>query len=386
VSVERNSGFTLVELLVATTITLCITAAIYAVIAPARDLFTTEAEASDMQQRLRVAASTLSRDLQMAGAGADFGPDAGPLSDALPAVLPYRLSSGGDPPGSFRRDAVTVIYVPSLRAQTTIAHSVAAQSGAVGVNISPGCPLNDAACGFASATSALIYEPTGAFDVFDVTGVSGSQLDLHHAIDDSRAVHPAGSRIVEAVVRSYSLKADPKSATSQLMRGDVPLVDHVVRFSLEYFGRPAPPAMRMSLNEPAGPWTTYGPRPPAPGEQPTAYPPGENCAFSIDGTLPGPRLATLTAGEDSVLARLTESELIDGPWCPDAFAPNRFDADLLRIRRIAVTIRVEAAIDALRGPAGPLFARPGSSTGGRRFLPDQEVRFSIAPRNVNLTR
>jgi hypothetical protein len=81
-----------------------------------------------------------------------------------------------------------------------------------------------------------------------------------------------------------------------------------------------------------------------------------------------------------------QAQLTDGPWCPDAMNPNRWDADLLRIRKIAVTLRVESAVEALRGPAGTLFVHGGTSRGGHRFAPDQEVRFQVSPRNLNLGR
>ena len=61
------------------------------------------------------------------------------------------------------------------------------------------------------------------------------------------------------------------------------------------------------------------------------------------------------------LVRLTAADLTDGPWCPDAVNPNRFDADLLRLRTVAITLRVEATDPALRGPAGVLFSHSVSS-------------------------
>jgi hypothetical protein len=80
--------------------------------------------------------------------------------------------------------------------------------------------------------------------------------------------------------------------------------------------------------------------------------------------------------------RLDAAMLGDGPWCPDPADPNRWDADLLRVRAIGVTVRVEAANAALRGPASTLFARGGTSRDGKRWLPDQEIRFYVAPRNL----
>jgi len=78
--------------------------------------------------------------------------------------------------------------------------------------------------------------------------------------------------------------------------------------------------------------------------------------------------------------------LTDGPWCPTAASENRWDADLLRIRKIVATVRVQAAAAALRGPASALFSTAGSSTSSDRWVPDQEIRFEVSPRNLNLGR
>jgi hypothetical protein len=43
-------------------------------------------------------------------------------------------------------------------------------------------------------------------------------------------------------------------------------------------------------------------------------------------------------------------------------------------------------VDALRGPAGILFKHGGTSTTSERYVPDQEFRFDITPRNMNLGR
>lgn len=390
----RERGFTLVELLVSMSLTLCVTAAIFAVVKETQGVFTRESESADLQQRARVATAVLFRDLVTTGAGSDLGVDAGPLTDSFTAILPYHQARvNGDAAGTFRSDAITLLYVPSMKAQTTIASSMAARSGAVWINSTSGCSLNDAACGFTESMSALVYDATGSFDCFKVDSVQGSLLQLQHTIEDSPKVYPAGSRIVQAVVRSYYLKADAGTDTYQLMRDDgdggpaVPVLDHVVRLFFEYFGDPQPPVMRKPLSDPVGPWTTYGPKPPAPPDQPTAYPPGENCVFLNDTTsTPAPRLARLNPGAATALAALEAAQLTDGPWCPDQSAPNRFDADLLRIRKITVTVRIESAVAALRGSSGALFFRRGTSTSGSRLLPDQEIRFHVSPRNLALVR
>jgi len=226
-------GFTLVELLVAACITLLVTAAIVAAARPAEHVFLTQSEAADELQRSRVATSALFRDLVMAGAGPDAGPDAGSLARAFAPILPWHQGrTGGDQAGVFRDDAITLSYVPSSRAQTTIASPMPAQSGIVRVNTGAGCPLSDAACGFSQATTVLAYDDTGSADTFRVENVVDSVLELRHTSADSLKVYPVGSRLVQAIVRSYFLEADEASDQVQLVRDDgtggpsVAIVDH----------------------------------------------------------------------------------------------------------------------------------------------------------------
>ncbi len=114
----------------------------------------------------------------------------------------------------------------------------------------------------------------------------------------------------------------------------------------------------------------------------------DNCVFINDGSpIPAPRLPVLgPGGVTTTLVKLTQAQLTDGPWCPDANSPNRFDADLFRIRKIGVRIRLQTGNDSLRGPASALFTYGGTSRGGNKYIPDQEVRFQVTPRNLNLGR
>jgi hypothetical protein len=86
------------------------------------------------------------------------------------------------------------------------------------------------------------------------------------------------------------------------------------------------------------------------------------------------------------LVEITPAMLQDGPWCPGPAAPNRFDADMLRVRRVGVAMRVQVASADLRGPAGVLFTRGGTSKASARLVPDQEISFDVTPRNLNLGR
>jgi len=210
--------------------------------------------------------------------------------------------------------------------KVTLATDLLAESGPARVNIGAGCPLIDSVCGLSRASTVIAFDDTKSLDAFHVDDVQDELLMLRHTMADSVKVYAPGSPLVEAVVRSYFLKVDASTDSVQLVRDDgggtaVPVVDHVVDLRLEYFG----------------------------------------------GT--------------SNTERLDASSLTDGPWLPNSVALNRFDADLLRVRSIAVTIRVESALATLRGPAGPLFSRGGTSRRGNQFLPDLQMRVRVSPRN-----
>jgi hypothetical protein len=355
--------------------------------------FAGEAERIDDQQRLRVAMDALVKDLARAGTGTYQGGAAGSIATA--AVFPFRQgASGSDAPGTVRSDVLTVVYVlPQTASQTTIRQRVDARSGTALINVDAGCPASDPACGFAAGSDVMLSDDTGAFDTFRVLSVLPGSLQLQHTMVDTTETYQAGARLAEALSRTYYLKADASTDTFQLMRydgvaSDAAVVDHVVALSFEYFGEPSPPVLVRPVTAPTGPWTTYGPKPPALGVQTTAYPAGENCVFQLDGSglQQVPRLPALRAGGESTLVRLNDAQLRDGPWCPDASNAHRYDADLLRIRRVSVRVRVESALAALRGPAGNLFLRAGTSRSARYWVPDQEIRFDVSPANLNAGR
>ena len=130
----RERGFSLLEMTMAMALMMVVVGSVFSVMNPAQGSFSTEPEVADMQQRLRVAQDTLYKDLVMAGAGAYLGGQTGSLIYFFAPVLPFRQGAIGDAPaGSFARaadgvldttDTITVIYVPSTTAQTTLARDV----------------------------------------------------------------------------------------------------------------------------------------------------------------------------------------------------------------------------------------------------------------------
>lgn len=393
-----KDGFTILEALIATALATIVTGAIFALLDPAHGVFQVQPEVSDMQQRLRVGVDSLYRDLIMAGAGMYSGAPSGPLHRYFAPVLPYRIGTTNSDPANgifFRPDAISIIYVPSTPSQCALRDRMLDPSHDLTVDRRAGCPANDPLCGFESRMRAIIFDETGAHDVFTVTAGDPSSFQLGHRPEALSNAYAAGAHLAHARAQTYWLKADGRSETYQLMRydadrSDLPLVDDVVGLSFEYFGDPVPPTLRRSVSDPAGPWTTYGPKPPAvDADNPAdAWPAGENCVFTVDSSAERrhmPRLAVLGPATGP-LVPLERPMLVDGPWCPDVNSSSRYDADLLRIRKMKVTLRVQAAAMTLRGPAGALFVRSGTSRSGSRFVPDHEVRFEVTPRNLNLGR
>ena len=390
-------GYTVLETVVAMAILLTVVAVAIALVDPSQASFGAQTEAADMQQRLRVAAGALSRDLLMAGAGAYQGVNQGPLGYYFAPVLPYRHGTNRDDPGGiFRTDAITLMSVPPTVAQTTLAtNGPSGVSGDIGVNSEAGCPLGEAVCGFKNGMTVLLYDASGDYDTFTIANVQSNVLHVERT--GGSLTHadyqPNTSALVQLANVVYSLKSDASGGIYQLTSrdggtgADVPVVDNLIALKFDYYGDPRPPQLIKSLDDPSGPWTTYGPPPPALQQQiPTrGYLAGENCTFLVDPVsgLQVPRLVVLGSGGGlDTLVKLTSAQLTDGPWCPDAANPNRWDADLLRIRRIAVTLRIESANRALRGPASVLFMHGGTSKSGSRWLPDQQVMFQVSPRNL----
>jgi prepilin-type N-terminal cleavage/methylation domain-containing protein len=386
---RREHGFSLIEMMVAMTVMLAVTAAVFSLMNPAQGSFATQPEVSDMQQRLRVGADSLYKDIVMAGNGAYQGSMSGSLLYMFAPVMPFRQGSvNDDPPGTFKSDTITLVYVPPTFVQTSLStKSPALNSVEIGVNPEPGCPKGQDLCGFTPGMVVLMYDDSGNFDLFTLTNVQENALHLQHNQDklSYTAYDENTTKIVQANYFEYYLN----TVTNQLMfydgggAPDVPVVDNVVGLNFDYYGDPQPPQIKGGAGTALSPWqTTYGPSPKSPGVN--GFAANENCVFDA-GPTPTPKLAALGAA-NSALVQLTKAQLTDGPWCPSAANVNRFDADLLRIRKVVVTLRVQAAAAALRGPASALFSHGGTSTSGQKWVADQEVKFTVSPRNLNLGR
>ena len=405
---RSEAGFTLIEMLMASAIMVVVTGAVFALLNPANGTFRREPEQADVQQRVRVGVDSLTKDLIMAGAGTYMGAGAGALDNFFAPVMPYRRGDINDDPTAgvfYRPDTISILYVPPTPAQTTVVKVEGNNSQEIDVDPEPGCPDKlSGLCGFTSnpPMRVLLIDPdSGAYDVTTLTNIQDPALHLQHSGKLSSQYDSGGAMITEVASHTYYLKSDDATKTYQLMhydgyQTDLPVVDNVVKLSFDYFGDPQPPQLLPGKCLTAGcvgPFTTYGPKPPPLGIDTVAgdeYGPGENCLFKVDANgQQVPRLSVL-AGGGAAEVQLDPAIFLDAGtathWCPNAATIDRYDADLLRIRKVRVHLRVQAALAAMRGPAGLLFTKGGAATDSSRWVPDQEITFDVTPRNMNLGR
>jgi hypothetical protein len=248
-------------------------------------------------------------------------------------------------------------------------------SSEITVYAQAGCPdviPPDNLCGFKEGMRVLIFDETGAYDFITITQVqsTGTEGHLQHnptmnANADLSKKYREDEGAQVAMVETHVYWRDLPNAQLYHYDGtlaDEPFVDNAVQLRFTYFGDPNPP---------------LAPRPKSGAS---------NCIFDAAGT---PTLPVLAANGSSLvqLNPSPDNVLQDGPWC--GVAPNRFDADLFRVRKIRVELRMQAGLAELRGknPAGQtLFVNPGHSGGGTQYVPDYSMSFEIAPRNMNLVR
>lgn len=351
-SAKSQRGYGLLEMLVALAISGVLIAVLLQLAVSAHVSAGVQGEVADLQQRLRVAVETMRHEIMLAGAG----PSSGPLSRVFAPILPARTGTiGADADMSFHSDRLSLVYVPANGAESRLVSDMPTSVSPIaidGANCRPG-----SACRFVVGADALIYELNGiggAHEVFTIGGVDVAANILTPSAALSRP-YSTQARVAAVVQRTFYLDQPGK----RLMmydgaRSDVPLVDHVVALQFGYYGDPRPDSVTR----------------PAPGES--------NCAYG--GSPPLPLLANFGGAGPKLMSA---SVLTDGPACGQA--PYRFDADLLRIRRISFTIRLEAESGEFRG-RGPAFSTSGVSRSSGRMVADQQTTVDVAPRNLAARR
>src|SRR5262245_58112434 len=239
-SSRTDAGFSLVESLVSMILLLIITGVVFGYVNPNTTVSQAQPEAMDMQQRARVAADLLFRDLFMAGAGVYSGPKTGALGNFFTPIIPRMMGlNNADLYTVGREDAITISYVPNTYAQTTLRQPMPQPSAELKVEEQPNCPPGEDLCGFTIGMTVLLFDEFGHFDFFTVTNVQDDAAHLQHRQQDLSYPYAPPANIVQADSHMYYF-----DNTNKQLRHydgyltDVPVVDNVVGLRFEYFGDP----------------------------------------------------------------------------------------------------------------------------------------------------
>lgn len=316
-------GLTLVELLVGLLLLLLLTMTILPVTAALSRASVAQPRAADAQQRLRGVVEQLTELVARAGEGIGGGAASG-YALPIPPLYPQRRGvSGADPDTSGFSDRLTIVRRADSGAQATLTVPMAGPTWPVPVD-DGSCGPGRVACGFKVGTTALLTDARGSGEWFTVASVAPGSIGHTPAALTASYAPQGGARLVEVEVRAVVL--DTRRHQLRLLGPgmNLPLADGIARFDVAWLGDPQPPR---------------GPIPP-PGE--------DSCVLDASGA---PRLPALSA-TDGPWTTLSPGELADGPWC--GREPWRFDADLYRVRMVAIRV----ILDAPRTSPGPVPAAP----------------------------
>lgn len=368
-------GFTLVELLVATVV-MVITAGVIAALAePLRHAFDRSFGTGEITMAGRASVAVLIGEARDAGSGVVLGEHLQTIGDLIPVLIPSRSLDDRRVLAPF--GAITMVRATG--GQGVLRHRVL--DGAVLVRLDADAPCldQDDVCGFEPGDAAVIYDRARA-ETVSIKAVNVGVPAVVLAAPLRRAFE-RGAFIAEIERTTYGIRALPDGSTRlvRLSAGgrELPVVDHVIELEVSLWATTVPPMPGAG----PGDFPSYGPSPPPLGTDDgrDSWPEGENCTLAIDGN--GALTARLPVlGDAGSLVDIAANSVSDGPWCPDQIDLEAFDADLLRIRRLDIRLRVEAASAELRGPAGRLFRRPGTATHAVRWIPDIELSASVALR------
>jgi hypothetical protein len=352
---RKQAGFAAVEVLVGAAIGVALLASALATLSVHVRVARAHPGSVDIAERARALFDVVFADLTVAGSGFAVDASATALSCCLPAISPRRLGfRNADPPGTARADVVTIVFVPRGAVGARLAAPIAGAGAPLELATGPPCPTSSN-CGISDRDDVLVFDGTGRHDYFrasvtaGATTVSARQSTVGSAYD-------VGSYAARVETRTYYF--DEAASQLRIYDGylaDVPAIDNVAAFRVEYWGEDRQPIR---------------PRPPAG----TA-----NCLYDATGALlPWPR----ALGGGTGLVPLAITEFADGPWC--GAGDNRFDADLLRVRRVRVSATLQAP-DALRAD-GALFKRPGLANSALSLVRDLIVSIDVTPRSLGARR
>jgi prepilin-type N-terminal cleavage/methylation domain-containing protein len=205
---NRDGGFTVIELLVAMTITLLIAGALAGVAQPARAAFVRVPAELELQQRGRTALDAVAQALRASLLVTD---EPGTLTE-LTVIVPVAAPAGG------------VLSLDQPDAGGPMALGTAR------------CPNIKEVCGFTPGATAIVEDAEGSFDVFSIASANAGGRSITPAAALSQA-YVAGSSVMEIDQFTFRL-AEQSDGTFSMIRETAagaiqPIVDFVADLSFE---------------------------------------------------------------------------------------------------------------------------------------------------------
>jgi len=223
---NRQSGFSVIELLVASAILFAVSGVVLTLVNNGLGGTAVIEETTDLQQRARVVSEALTGELRAAAAGTPSGA----LSRYFAAVEPRRPS---DPVGYASGNVLTVRYVPPGGAHARLAQPLSPASPAAILDIT-GCPLNTVACGFVANTTAVVFDTIGNASVVNVDAIGPGILTVSDLAVGRSITYPAGSEIAEASQVTFFLDAPARQLRRVEAGGTFVVADNVTALAFEY--------------------------------------------------------------------------------------------------------------------------------------------------------
>lgn len=215
-------GFSVIELLVALTMTLAIAAALANVVPSARAVFDRVPGEFDQQQRGRAAIDILSHGLRSAGKNVAATESLGLLSDMMPTVSLSEPDANGD------FTELRVIVPSTDPAQGVLAVAQAGPAGAI-ILEADHCPGVSDVCGFQPGSTAVIVDGLGHHDVFRIAATVAAARFLTPSRALSRS-YPAASAIVEVDDYTFALAQQPDGSYTLIRQTAAGAIQPVVDF------------------------------------------------------------------------------------------------------------------------------------------------------------
>ena len=336
---------TLAEVAISAGITTAAVGTAVSVVVPLHRALDHQRASAEVHQRGRAMFERLQYDLRNAGIWTGRPISAAPR--AWPAVLPFDIAAVGPGRPRAQNSAITILR-PLPRASRVEATSPLSQRvPTVTVRQPRECrPSAGRWCELRADTTVMIVDPTGRSNFLRVTGVVTDTATVTALDGGPLPSYPVGSAVIPIQIRTYHHDAN----RAQLRYRDgwmtsAPVTNHVAGISFRYFGDPL----------------------------------GSRSSTSASAASPSPCRSTGLqdgGGSGSGQVEVTLAELGDGPWCG---ARPTFDADLFRVRRVRVEMRLQSPLALRRRGDLSSVSGPGSRTSS---YADLTAHFEVTIRNV----